>query len=199
MRVFPLAVLVVLVAGCGSPDVGPTTTLSPGEHFLVDAVDPGLDAVYDLLSGDFRELNGSVVLELGFRDVYSPVPRLLAVFSVEANESSHSYFARSVADSTKAAPYVRWEMGRLEGGRMEPMGEICTYHRATNEPHVSMLDLPNNWTDLEGGGRITALHVDVGSFEDNATLDTGDSHRTVTLRGGRNPYTTCPLIAERPE
>lgn len=195
-----LAIVVLfLVVGCVRPpaEPTPTDTLSPGEHYVTDPKEMELEAVYDLLRADFRELNGSVVLELEFRDVYSPIPKLLAVFAVEANETSYTYFARSAPDLSRPPPHVKWEMGRLEDGEEKIFGEICTFSQSTNEPYLRQLDLPNNWTDLLEGGQITRLHVDVRDFENDTLHDTAEAAKVLDVRGGANPHDTCPLIAER--
>lgn len=201
MKSAALLLALVALAGCGGSGPGPTTSPAGGEHYLVDSTDPDTGADYDLLAADFRELNGSVVLDLEFRDVNKTVPRVLAVLSVEANETSRSYFVRSAADLDRPAPHVKWEMGRVEGESETVLGEICAFHRSTEAPYVRRLDLPHNWTDLTGGGQITRLHVEIRSFDPDdgdRVFDVGDASKTFYVRGGPNPHGTCPLLAERP-
>jgi len=198
MRVLVLASL-VLLAGCFKPYPlpVPTETVTPGESYLVDAVDPDTRDVYDLLRANFTELNGSLVLSVELRDVYSPVPRLVNVFDVVIGETRTTYIARTVPDASRPAPSINYELVRVENGQDNVLGPICGIHGMAEKPPRVMFDLPHNLTGLEAGGSLVRLHIEVHNFEDDTLYDSGDAEKTLAVKGGPNPHDTCPLIAER--
>lgn len=197
MRVLVIASL-LLLAGCGKPPIPlPTETLAPGDSYLTDAADPDLDDVYDLLQANFTELNGSLVLSVELRDVYSPIPRLVNVFDVVVDGTRTTFIARTVPDPSKPAPSIDYELARIEDGQDTVLGSICGIHGMAEKPPRIMFDLPHNWTGLEAGGTLAKLHIEVHNFEDETLYDSGDAEKSLAVKGGPNPHGTCPLIAER--
>ena len=198
MRVLAI-VIVTLLAGCSKDDPIPlpTETFVPGDAYFDDPVDEDVDAVYDLLRANFTELNGSLVLSIELRDVYSPVPRLVNVFDVVVGEQRTTFIARTIPDTSRPAPSISYELVRVEGGSETILGRICGIHGMAEKPPRVMFDLPHNMTGLEGGGSLVRLHTEVHNFEDETLYDSADAEKGYAVKGGPNPYDTCPLIAER--
>ncbi len=198
MRVLVIASL-LLLGGCfeRDPIPLPTQTVTPGEAYLEDAVDPDTRDVYDLLRANFTELNGSLVLSVELRDVYSPVPRLVNVFDVVVGGTRTTFIARTVPDPSKPAPSIDYELARIEEGQDKFLGSICGIHGMAEKPPRIMFDLPHDLTGLQAGGTLAKLHIEVHNFEDETLYDSGDAEKSLAVKGGPNPHGMCPLIAER--
>lgn len=190
-----------LLAGCfkdpGPP--APTDTVVPGDSYLMDPEEPEIQEEYDLLRADFRELNGSVVLAVGLRDVdvHEGLPRLTAFFDVE-QEGRRSYVVRTVPDPSRGGTQIRYDLARLADGNEETIGSLCAVAQSAKEPYEIQVDLLHNMTGLEAGGAIVSLRVDVGDFESEEIFDSAQAQRQYDVKGGPNPHgETCPLVAER--
>ena len=199
MRVAILFAL-FLLAGCFKPSEPPlpSQTVVAGQEYLNDPIDQETRDVYDLVRANFTELNGSVVLSVELRDVHSPIPRLVNVFDVVTEGGRRTYYARTIADLNRPAPHINYELGRIEDGKEERIGNICGIHGAAETPPRILFDLPHNLTGLEDGGTLVRLHIEVHDFETETLYDAGDAEKSLAIRGGPNPHgDTCPLVAER--
>lgn len=198
MRPF-LPALALVLAGC----YGPLTPPPPVGDFLTDPVDPELEPAYDLVAARFKELNGSVVLTLEFREFSDGsgqrvLPQFVARFEVVAEEERLAFFTRNEPAMDKPAPHLRWVMGRVDDGQYVVLHEVCAVVETTQAPWLIQVDLLHNETGLGGGGTIRGLQVETSDFE-NRSKDVGQSEREFPVRGGPNPHDTCPLVAERTE
>lgn len=198
MRSF-LPALALVLAGC----YGPLTPPPPMGDFLTDPVDPEFEPAYDLIAARFKELNGSVVLTLEFREFSDGsgqrvLPQFVARFEVVAEEGGLAYFTRNEPALDKPAPHLRWVMGRVEDGQYIVLHEVCAVVETTQKPWQIQVDLLHNETGLVGGGTIRGLEVDTSDFE-NHSKDAAESDQEFRVRGGPNPHDICPLVAERRE
>jgi hypothetical protein len=165
-----------------------------------EKVDPDLPGFADLLFADLRELNGSVVLSMDFRNFTTPdgprVPQFLARFVVETSAGRSDLFARNEANRSRGPPYVQWVMGHVQGATLAEEHELCTSTSATAAPWRIRIDLLHNETGLLQGGTIRDLTITTGDFEGHS-YDRAQGKKPFQVRGGLNPHApSCPLAAE---
>jgi len=202
MRIALAVALFIALAGCSHAAKlpGPST-----EPYLVDPSDPGLDGPYDILETYVQELNGSFVVTVTFRNFRAQdgnltLPHVEIRVDLERDGRRGWFYAENQPDFTKAAPHVKYVMGRWDAGQYDELVDICAEHTvsAPEPPYLVRMEFPNENTTLaDGPATLHAIHVESADFE-GTHYDSADLAKKLGLRGGPNPHDTCPLVAERP-
>lgn len=200
--------LAAALAGCHQPPpVSPTPRDVP---YLTDAAGDAPPR-YDILSANYTELSGSLVVRIDIQNYADGLPLFLVRFNATPTSlpDSQEFFARVVPDPSRpTSPQVSAEAGRVrrdpEGIRFEEVHATCWTRSqpssATGTDWRLYIELLHNRTGLSAGGTLQDLYVETRDLA-GTEQDQAERRQVLPVAGGPNPYLgrspECPLQHER--